>query len=172
MARKRVPKRAVKLVAYFEGFSPTPTDKLDGYSTVGYGHLIALRPVTAADRKATWVKGQKTPGRLTDAEARRLLRRDLEKFADAVARHVNVPINWRQAAALTSWTYNCGEAALAESTMLQKLNAGDYASVPSEMARWVNGPNGPLPGLVTRRRREGRLFRPLRKPPRIWVWNR
>lgn len=171
MARKRVPKRAVKLVAYFEGFSPTPTDKLDGYSTVGYGHLIAHRPVTDADRRAVWVKGQKTPGRLTDAEARRLLRRDLEKFADAVARHVNVPINWRQASALISFAYNCGEGALTESTLLRRLNAGEYSAVPSELSRWVNGPSGPLPGLVTRRKREGQMFRPLHRPS-LFIWNR
>lgn len=171
MARKRVPKRAVKLVAYFEGFSPTPTDKLDGYSTVGYGHLIALRPVTAADRNAKWVKGQRTPGRLTEAEAQRLLRKDLERFADAVATRVKVPINWRQASALISFTYNCGEGALVDSTALARLNAGNYAGVPEALSWWNKGPNGVLPGLVVRRRREGRMFRPLRRP-RLWIWNR
>jgi len=171
MARKRVPKRAVKLVAFFEGFSPVPTDKLDGYSTVGYGHLIAHRPVNAADRRAIWVKGQKVPGQLTEREARVLLRRDLEKFADAVAARVTVPINWRQASALISFTYNCGEGALVESTLLRRLNAGDYAAVPYELSRWTKGPTGVLPGLVRRRSREGRMFRPLARP-RIWIWNR
>lgn len=172
MARKRVPKRAVKLVAYFEGFSPVPTDKLDGFSTVGYGHLIAHRPVIAADRQAIWVKGQKTPGRLTKREAQRLLRKDLERFADAVAAHVKVPINWRQASALISWTYNCGEGALTSSTMLRHLNNANYRAVPSQMKLWVNGPDGPLPGLVIRRNREARLFRPLHRPPRVFTWNR
>mgnify|MGYP002132560154 CR=1 FL=1 len=171
MSRHKVPKRAAKLVAFFEGFSPEPTDKLDGFSTVGYGHLIAHRPVTAVDRQAVWVKGQRTPGRLTKKESLRLLRRDLERFADAVAANVNVPINWRQASALISFTYNCGEGALASSTLLRRLNAGEYAAVPSELNRWVSGPDGPLPGLVIRRAKEGRLFRPLRRPS-VWIWNR
>lgn len=169
--RRRVPKRAVKLVAFFEGFSPVPTDKLDGYSTVGYGHLIALRPVSAADNRAVWVKGQKTPGRLSRREAERLLRKDLERFADAVAANVKVPINWRQASALISFVYNVGEGAFTDSTLLRRLNAGEYHAVPYELSRWVNGPSGPLPGLVSRRRREGRLFRPLRAPS-VWRWNR
>lgn len=171
MRRRRVPKRAVKLVAFFEGFSPTPTDALDGFSTVGYGHLIAHRPVNAADRKGKWVRGQKTPGRLTEKEAQQLLREDLEQFADVVASRVKVPINWRQASALISFTYNCGEGALAESTALARLNAGDYAGVPEALSWWNKGPSGVLPGLVTRRAKEGRLFRPLRRP-RIWIWNR
>jgi GH24 family phage-related lysozyme (muramidase) len=171
VSRRRVPKRAVKLVAFFEGFSPTPTDVLDGYSTVGYGHLIAHRPVIAADRQSVWVKGQKTPGRLTEKEARVLLRQDLERFADAVAAYVKVPINWRQASALISFTYNCGEGALAESTALARLNSGNYAGVPEALSWWNKGPDGVLPGLTVRRRREGRLFRPLRRP-RIWIWNR
>lgn len=171
MARKRVPRRAVKLVAYFEGFLPAPSDKLDGFSTVGYGHLIAHRPVNDADRRGVWVKGQRTPGRLTKSEAKRLLRQDLETFADAVARHVKVPINWRQASALISFTYNCGEYALATSTALKRLNSGDYAGVPEALSWWNKGPSGVLPGLTIRRAREGRLFRPLRQPTR-WIWNR
>lgn len=169
--RKRVPKRAVKLIAFFEGFLRRPSDKLDGVSTIGYGHVYRFSAVRPSDVNLRWVKGQRVPGQLTEAEGKVLLRQDLEMFADAVAALVKVPINWRQASALISFAYNNGIGALAESTLLKRLNAGEYDAVPHEMSRWINGPSGPLPGLVNRRAREGRLFRPLRRP-RIWIWNR
>jgi lysozyme len=151
----------VKLVAFFEGFSPCPTDELDGHATIGHGHLIHLGPVTEADRRK-W-------GCITEAQADILLRQDLKIAAAAVRRLVKVPLNRRQFSALVSFAYNCGEGALASSTLLRRLNAGEYSAVPYELSRWVNGPNGPLPGLVTRRRREGHLFRPLHRPnPKFW----
>lgn len=171
VVRKRVPKRAVKLVAYHEGYLRRPSDKLDGYATVGRGHMYRMGPVRPGDSNMIWVKGQKVPGQLTEAEADRLLRQDLEQFADAVAAYVKVPLNWRQASALISFVYNVGPGAFAESTLLRRLNAGDYAAVPYELSRWNKGPSGVLPGLVRRRAREGRMFRPLARP-RLWIWNR
>lgn len=161
-----IPELAVGFIAFREGYSETPTDRVDGFSTVGYGHLIAYRPVNAEDNRATWVKGQETPGRLTKKEARILLRKDMRETARGVRRLVRVPTNKRQFSMLLSFAYNCGTGALADSTLLKKLNVGNYAAVPEELMRWVNGPAGPLPGLVKRRRREGRLFRPLRQPSR------
>ena len=161
---QKIPALAVGFIAYREGFSPIPTDAVDGYSTVGYGHLIYYRPVNAADRKARWVPGQQTPGKLTKAEARWLLRKDLRATAKEVRRLVRVPTNKRQFSMLLSFAYNCGTGALAESTLLRELNEGNYAAVPGQLMRWVNGPAGPLPGLVKRRRREGKLFRPLHRP--------
>ena len=159
-----IPELAVGMIAFREGFSETPTDKVDGYSTVGYGHLIGLRPVQNEDHLMIWVKNQKRPGRLTKAEARRLLIKDIRATAQGVRKLVKVPTNRRQFAVLISFAFNVGLGAFADSTLLRRLNAGDYASVPSELMRWVNGPAGPLPGLVIRRHREGKRFRPLRRP--------
>lgn len=161
-----IPELAVGFIAFREGYSETPTDRVDGFSTVGYGHLIAYRPVNAEDNRSTWVKGQETPGRLTKKEARILLRKDMRETARGVRRLVRVPTNKRQFSMLLSFAYNCGLGALEESTLLRLLNEGHYDAVPDQLMRWVNGPAGPLPGLVKRRRREGRLFRPLRQPSR------
>lgn len=163
---RKIPLLAVGFIAFREGYSETPTDLVDGYSTVGYGHLIAYRPVSAEDHRAKWVDGQDNPGRLSRPEALKLLRKDLRATAKEVRRLVRVPTNKRQFSMLVSFAYNCGTGALSDSTLLKKLNAGNYAAVPDELMRWVNGPAGPLPGLVKRRRREGRLFRPLHQPSR------
>jgi hypothetical protein len=78
---------------------------------------------------------------------------------------VTVPLNRNQRDALISFSYNCGEGAFQHSTVLRRLNAGDYAGAAEAMTWWVKahqgGPNGPLvtmPGLVIRRAREKALF--------------
>jgi lysozyme len=63
-----------------------------------------------------------------------------------------------QYGALVSWTYNEGAGRLQTSTLLKALNAGDYAAVPAEFMKWVYGGGAKLPGLVTRREAECRLF--------------
>lgn len=161
----------VKFIADFEGFSPIPTDELDGFSTVGVGHLIGHRPVTAADRQAIWVKGQETPGRLTEAEARQLLRLDLHRtYEPAVMRlfQKGGPLagRWSQPLydALVSAAYNLGVGAITPGsvsgfeTLHSAIRAGSPNRVADALPLYVNGPAGPLPGLVRRRRAERRLI--------------
>lgn len=161
----------VKFIADFEGFSPVPTDKLDGFSTVGIGHLIAHRPITAADRQATWVKGQKTPGRLTEAEARELLRLDLHRtYEPAVMRlfERGGPLagRWSQPLydALVSVAYNLGVGAITPGSVanFETLHAAIRAGSPRRIANalpiYNKGPFGVLPGLVRRRNAERRLI--------------
>ena len=60
--------------------------------------------------------------------------------------------------ALVSFVFNVGVGAFGGSTLLRRLNQGDYNAVPAELMRWVNSGGTPLPGLVRRRRAEGVLF--------------
>jgi len=61
-------------------------------------------------------------------------------------------------AALVDFTYNVGIGNVKSSTLLKKLNAGDYASACYELTKWVyakqNGIAIKLKGLVTRRTKE------------------
>jgi hypothetical protein len=75
-----------------------------------------------------------------------------------VNRLVTVPLTQNQFDALVSFTYNLGEGALAESGLLRKLNAGDYAGAAPEFAKWVRAGGVILPGLVRRRAAEADLF--------------
>jgi lysozyme len=61
-------------------------------------------------------------------------------------------------AAILDFTFNCGNAALAGSTLRKKINAGDWAAVPSELRKWVRGGGRVLPGLVRRRDAEVRIL--------------
>ncbi|MEW6121299.1 MAG: lysozyme [Pseudomonadota bacterium] len=121
-------------------------EKLIGTPTIGYGH-------TDAAKHPLKVK----PGiRITEAEATAILDTDLDECEDAVSRLVKVPLNDNQFGALVSFQFNLG--ALGSSTLLKKLNAGDYSAVPGEMRRWVNAGGKRLQGLVNRREAEITLW--------------
>lgn len=96
---------------------------------------------------------------LTQEEAVKLLRKDAATRSKAVDDLVNVPLTQTQFDALVSFVFNVGADAFRNSTLLRKLNAGDYASVPSELNRWTRAGGRVLSGLVTRRKAEGELFR-------------
>ena len=97
------------------------------------------------------------PGQvITEPEAEELLRKDLWRFEDCVSSRVTVGLTDNEYAALVSFAFNCGCGALQESTLLRRLNAGEPKPrvFNEELPKWVNGPNGPLPGLVRRRQAE------------------
>jgi lysozyme len=152
----------VKLIAEFEGFpnGGRPYNDPIGLATVGYGHLIARRGVTGADAKAVWVRGQRQPGVLTQAEARRLLAQDLKPREERVAAMLKVPVTQNQFDALVSFAFNVGEGALAGSTLLRKLNAGDHRGAADGLLAWdkAGSPTRPLAGLTRRRQAERAMF--------------
>ena len=96
---------------------------------------------------------------LTKKEAMDRFDHDLVKYENAVDRLVKVPLTQNQFDALVSFTFNVGEGALAKSTLLKKLNAGDYDAVPAELMKWTKGGGKELPGLVRRRRAEAAMWR-------------
>jgi hypothetical protein len=77
----------------------------------------------------------------------------------AVERLVKVPLNQNQFDALVSFAYNCGEGNLGKSTLLRRLNAGDYKGAAAQFAAWNKGGGQVLKGLVRRRAAEAALFR-------------
>ena len=123
--------------------------------TIGYGHAILDekgRQLRGAANEATAIRCSQSP--ITKTQAERLLQGDVRIALRAVARHVRVPLRPSQRMALASWTFNLGELRLRQSTLLRKLNDGDYGAVPLEMKRWVRGGGRILGGLVTRRDQE------------------
>lgn len=96
---------------------------------------------------------------ITKQQALARFDKDLTKFEGAVDRLVKVPLTQNQFDALVSFTFNVGEGALAKSTLLKKLNAGDYDAVPAELMKWTKGGGKELPGLVRRRRAEAAMWR-------------
>lgn len=140
---------AVQLIKDFEGFVPKWYRDPVGVWTIGYGHTDSAGSPKYATSK-TMV--------LSEAEGTAILQRDLGQYEDAVARLVKVPLNENQHGALVSFTYNLGEGNLGQSTLLRKLNAGDYAGAAAEFPRWNKAGGKELAGLTRRRAAEQALF--------------
>jgi lysozyme len=94
----------------------------------------------------------------TEVQAEEALRHEIAKHEAAVARLVTIEINQNQYDALVSFSYNCGSGALSKSTLLKRVNAGDFQAAGREFAKWNKGGGKVLPGLVARRAREAALF--------------
>jgi lysozyme len=74
---------------------------------------------------------------------------------ECIDKNVTVSLTQGQYDALFSFVYNIGSGAFEKSTLLKKLNKGDYASVPAEMLKWTISGGVKDPGLVNRRNSEG-----------------
>lgn len=95
---------------------------------------------------------------ITLDEAETLLLSDMTRAGEAVDNLVTVELNDNQAAALYDFVFNLGPENLHNSTLLRRLNKGDYDAVPAELMKWVYGGGKELPGLVRRRQAECELW--------------
>lgn len=94
----------------------------------------------------------------TRDEAEAALRAELSRFEAAVNRLVETDINQNQFDALVSFAYNCGEGALAKSSILRKLNNGDMQDAADAFGLYVKSRGITVKGLVRRRAAERALF--------------
>lgn len=149
MARK-LNAETISHVKRWEGFRaeayPDPGSSNGLPVTIGYGQTR---------RNGKPIKLGET---ITEAEAADWLERELDRVAGVVERLVKVPLTDNQFGALVSFTYNVGDGAFERSTLLRKLNAGDYEAVPSEMARWNKNDGKVMQGLSNRRAAEAGLW--------------
>jgi hypothetical protein len=60
--------------------------------------------------------------------------------------------------ALVSFSYNCGSGALAKSTLLKCVNAGDFQGAARQFVMWNKSQGVIVLGLVRRRTAEAALF--------------
>ena len=142
MARE-VNEAGVRLVQEFEGCRLDAYRCPAGIPTIGYG-------ATGPDIRMGMVWTQE------QADAR--LVEDLARFADGVERLVEVDLSDNQFAAIVSFAFNVGLGALRDSTLLRKLNAGDYLGAADQLPRWARAGGRIMPGLSRRRLAERALF--------------
>lgn len=90
--------------------------------------------------------------------AERLLRNDLERTVKGVSTFVTAKLKQNQFDALVSLAYNIGLEAFKNSTLLRKLNAGDYQGTANEFHRWNRAGGRVVAGLANRREREKAMF--------------
>ena len=169
-ALRDVPREGIELIKSFEGIpdgDPT-TVRIDAYLdpvgiwTIGWGHAITYngRFLRGAENRA--VARSLFPGGITRDQAEALLRGDLVDTAAGVARLAPAADD-NQFAALVSFAFNAGVAALQKSTLMRKLLAGDVAGAADQFLVWNKARNAQgvlveLAGLTRRRRAERALF--------------
>jgi len=134
--------RGIDLIKRFEGLRLTAYDDGVGIPTIGYGHTAGVKPGLT----------------ITADQAVQFLREDLHSAERDIDRLVTVHLCQHQFDALASLVFNIGGTAFRDSTLLRKLNAGDYAGAAVQFDRWVHGGGKILPGLVKRRAAERAMF--------------
>lgn len=148
----QVSQATVDLVKQFEGFiSHWYPDPALGWKvpTCCYGHTDAAGPPRFEDDKGR---------QFTEAEGSQILAADLGHVADQVLKLLVDHLTPNQMGALVSFAFNLGIGNLAKSTLLRKVNAGDYAAAAGEFKKWNKAGGRVLPGLVKRRAAEAKLF--------------
>lgn len=136
----------LNLIKASEGFRSKKYRCPAGKWTIGYGHTGR----GVAERE------------ISQLRAEELLLQDIDSADRTVRALVKVPINQEQREALISFVFNLGAANLAGSTLLRKLNVGDYRGCYEEFPNWIyvnkSGEYVIEKGLVIRRFREASLF--------------
>ena len=139
--------KGIALIKKFEGCKLTAYQDSVGVWTIGYGWT---QPVDGKPIRAGMTIKQET--------AERLLKTGMVSYESDVSRLVKVGLTQGQFDALVSFTYNLGARSLSTSTLLRKLNAGDYAGAADEFLRWNKAGGKVLNGLTRRREAERALF--------------
>ena len=100
--------------------------------------------------------------RITQKEAEALLQNDVQIRYRQLAELLPMVRQWsaNRVAALVSWAYNVGMGAVMDSTLRQRLMAGDdpVRVISEELPRWNRGDGKVLAGLTRRRKAEVDLF--------------
>lgn len=128
-------------IAVHEGYSPVAYRPVPGdLPTIGFGTTDGVKmgdrtdPVQALTRKLA----------------------DVQRFEGALRQCVRVPLHQHEYDAFLSLAYNIGPGAFCSSTLVRRLNAGDYAGACAEILRWDRFQGQPLRGLTLRRQAEHR----------------
>lgn len=137
----------IDLIRNFESLRLNAYDDGVGVWTIGFG--------TTKYPNGTRVKKGDT---CTLDQAKAYMQNDLKAFEQTVSSAVKVPINQNQFDALVSLAYNIGPTAFKNSTLVKRLNEGNYKAAANQFDVWVNAGGKRMQGLVNRRTTEKALF--------------
>lgn len=135
------------MIAGFEGYRERAYNDGVGVQTIGYGttRYASGKAVKAGDK-------------ITPDRALIELAASADEHQKRLAKCITVPLAQREWDALVSWAYNVGTSAACNSTLVRKLNAGDYTVPCTELPKWNKAGGRVLAGLVKRRAAEARMY--------------
>ena len=143
------------LTKNFEGLNLAAYVDQRGVWTIGYGHT---GPNVHAGLQ------------ITEEEAEVFLESDITGAVAGVNRLVTSPLTQNQFDALVDFTFNLGCASLMHSTLLRRVNAGEFAEAAREFLLWDHVRGRVFPGLLRRRQAEMEMFQKRPKEPPIKSW--
>lgn len=94
----------------------------------------------------------------TKDDAENWLQSDTKTLSLDISNLLTITLNQGQFDVLIIFAYNIGLAAFRRSTLLQRLNSGNTASIPSELGRWIYSDGKVNDGLKNRRGAEIALW--------------
>lgn len=133
---------ATDFIKGFEGERLKAYQCTAGVWTIGVGHT----------------KGVKPNDRITEGISKILFEQDLLAFKLEMLPLVKVEVTQGQFVALLSFVFNLGITFFKTSTLLKKLNQGDYVGASNEFLRWKYANGKVVEGLLNRRKAEKALF--------------
>lgn len=117
--------------------------KVGGHLTAGVGHLLTQGEI-----------GRWTGKDIPKAQIDLWFDRDNDDAEKAVNDLVVVPLKQNQFDVLTDFVFNNNRNAFANSTLLKRVNRGEFTKVPAELIKWdkthINGKLVTSPGLQKR----------------------
>jgi lysozyme len=125
-------------LAMEESFVGRAYQDIVGVWTIGFGTTENVKPGDT----------------ITPVQALQRKLSDVQKFEGALKSCVRVPLAQNEYDAFLSLAYNIGPGAFCKSTLVAKLNMGDYAGACREILRWNKAGGRVVKGLVNRRERE------------------
>lgn len=134
--------KAYNTIKSFEGLCLSSYNCPAEVMTIGYGHTMHVEPNQT----------------ITEQQAETYLKEDVGKCEEFINKVVNTELTQNQYDALVSFVFNVGVGNFKNSTLLKKVNAGDFQGAGEEFKKWTLGKGKPLPGLVKRRNIERELF--------------
>ena len=133
------------LLKYFEGCELEAYQDSVGVWTIGYGHT----------------KGVHEGMVITQEQAEQMLLDELKEYEGYVEDMVEVELTQEQFDALVVWVYNLGPTNFKNSTLLKRINEGNFEDVPYQLKRWNKAGGKVLLGLERRREAEAKMFQGL-----------
>lgn len=125
-------------IAVSEDFRSTAYQDIVGVWTIGWGTT----------------KGVKAGDKIDPTRALKRKLDDVQKFEGALKQCVKVPLHQHEYDAFISLAYNIGAGAFCGSSLVRKLNAGDYEGACNQILVWNKAGGRVVQGLVNRRERE------------------
>ena len=128
--------------------------------TVGVGHVLYPEQgkLKLEDRRGYALKDSDNRAWSQD-EVETLLRRDLARFEQGVARMCPASVGSQgRFDALVSFSFNVGLGTLQRSTLRSKFNRGDYEGAAGEFLKFTKSGGKVLKGLVSRRSDEVAMY--------------